>query len=361
MKRALGIAEKVAYVPSAADVPITAGNEDATAITAVATIGDVPADAQIDLGKLVEEWLIYLKMHTGVKTAQTERTYRNAVKQMFAYFQRQGKSVFAVSDNDVFAWLENLRSEKSPSTTQLYLSAARAFFGFLCKQKLIGENPAEGMKAGVKLNREHKRDYLSVAKVQQLLAAMPASTEMQLRDRAVVALMITTGLRCCEVQKALYEDLRTAGDSAVLYIQGKGHSSKDAFVKISPDVAEMIWAYTAARFNGKTPRGTDYLFVSTSRNRKKIAADDELSTQAIRAIVKAAMKKIGYDDSRHTAHSLRHTAATLGLRAGKDVTEVQQVLRHSNIQTTLIYSHALEREKNDTELAIGRLIFGDAK
>ena len=215
------------------------------------------------------------------------------------------------------------------------------------------------MKAGVKIDRDkHKRDYLSVERAQELMAAMPATTPMQLRDRAIIALMITSGLRCCEVQKALYEDLRTAGDSDVLYIQGKGHTAKDAYVKVSPAVAQMIRDYLKARFNGAEPKGRDYLFVSTSRNHTA-DADDELSTQAIRAIVKKAMKAIGFDDSRHTAHSLRHTAATLMLRSGEELSNVKQVLRHANVQTTMIYAHALEREKNNAELAVSNLIFGE--
>ena len=75
--------------------------------------------------------------------------------------------------------------------------------------------------------------------------------------------------------------------------------------------------------------------------------------------MKKAMKDIGFDDSRHTAHSLRHTAATLMLRSGEELSNVKQVLRHANVQTTMIYAHALEREQNNAELAVSNLIFGE--
>ena len=319
----------------------------------------LPVVAQPDYQRLVEEWILFTKKHSGLKSAQSERTYRNAIKQLVNHFDGQGTNIFKATDDDVYNWLETLKVEKSPSTVQLYLVAARLFFAFLHKQKFIAENPCEGMKAGVSVNREHKRDYLSVARVQEMLAAMPTDSEMALRNRAVVALMVTSGLRCCEVQKAQYGDIKTAGDSAVLYIKGKGRSAKDSYVKISPSTGKMIQEYLTVRFNGKRqPRETDYLFVSTSRNHAKLDTDDELSTQTIRAIAKKAMKAIGFDDSRHTAHSFRHTAATLGLRAGKELVEVQQMMRHARVDTTLIYSHALEREKNDTEFAIDSLIFG---
>ena len=146
------------------------------------------------------------------------------------------------------------------------------------------------MKAGVKIDRDkHNRDYLSVKRAQDLITKMPAETEMQLRNKAIVSLMVTSGLRCCEVQKALYEDLRTAGDTEVLYIQGKGHTSKDDYVKVAPAVGNMIRDYLKVRFKGNEPKARDYLFVSTSRNHATFDKDDELSTQAIRAIVKKAL------------------------------------------------------------------------
>jgi integrase/recombinase XerC len=278
------------------------------------------------------------------------------------YFNEHGINILAATDDDVYLWLEHLKEEKSPSTVQMYLVAVRLFFAFLHKQKIIADNPCEGMKAGVKIERDkHARDYLSVNRAQELIAAMPAETEMQLRNRAIVALMITSGLRCCEVQKALYGDFRTAGDSEVLFVQGKGHTGKDDYVKVAPVVGKMIREYLKVRFNGGEPKNKDYLFVSTSRNHAKLDKDDELSTQAIRAIAKAAFKAIGFNDSRHTAHALRHTAATLMLRSGEDLNNVKQVLRHSNIQTTMIYAHALEREKNNAELAVSNLIFGETK
>lgn len=73
------------------------------------------------------------------------------------------------------------------------------------------------------------------------------------------------------------------------------------------------------------------------------------------------MKAAGYDSNRLTAHSCRHTAATLNLLAGASIQETQQLLRHSNINTTMIYLHNLERIKNNSEQRIDDLIFGGTK
>ena len=335
--------------------------ETAAATTVVEVGSNLPV-APKSYAALVEEWLAFLKKYSSVKSDKSERSYRNAVKQLFIYLAERGVNPMAATEPDISGWLEYLRANKAAATVQMYLVAVRLFYAFLHAQNYIAVNPCKAgdlsLKAGVKIRRDHKRDYLSVSKAKELIAAMPAQTEKDLRDRAIVGLMLTSGLRCIEVAKALYEDLRTAGDDDVLYILGKGHSEKDAFVKVVPAVMEMIREYLAARYKGGKPRDRDYLFVSTSRNHAKLDKDDELSTQAIRAIAKAAFKKIGYDDRRHTAHSLRHTAATLMLRADVPLEEVQTVMRHENIQTTLNYAHALRREKINAELAVSNLIFG---
>lgn len=330
--------------------------------TVVEVGGNLPAVQSSDYSGLVEAWLAFLKRYSNVKSAQSERSYRNAVKRLFGYCGEHGINPLQATADDIAAWLDYLRANKAAATVQMYLVAVRLFYAFLFAQNYIAQNPCKAgdllMKAQVKIARDHKRDYLSVAKTQALIAAMPAQTEKDLRDRAVVGLMVTSGLRCIEISKALYGDLRTAGDDDVLYVLGKGHTEKDKFVKVAPAVMKMIREYLAVRFKDGKPKDRDYLFVSTSRNHAKFDKDDELSTQAIRAIAKAAFKQIGYKDSRHTAHSLRHTAATLMLRADVPIEEVKEVLRHQNIQTTLNYAHALKREQNNAELAVGKLIFG---
>ena len=238
--------------------------------TTVEVGGNLPA-VKIDYSALVEAWLAFLKKYSGVKSERSERSYRNAIKQMFKYFDERGIDALAATEPDVSDWLAYMRANKAAATVQMYLVAVRLFYSFLHAQNYIAVNPCKAgdlsLKSGVKVTRDHKRDYLSVAKTQQLLAAMPVQTERELRDRAVVGLMVTSGLRCIEVSRALYEDLRTAGDDDVLYIQGKGHSEKDSFVKVAPAVMKMIREYLAARYKDGKPKNRDYLFVSTRRKR----------------------------------------------------------------------------------------------
>ena len=169
---------------------------------------------------------------------------------------------------------------------------------------------------------------------------------MGLRDRAIISLMMTAGLRTIEVVRADVGDLHFIGNSMFLSIQGKGHDEKSAKVLVASQVQSFIEEYLETRNH---PAPNEPLFTSTSRQN----FNQRLDTQ----LVKAKLRAINIDDSRHTAHSLRHTAATQALLNGVPLTQVQQVLRHTNINTTLIYSHAIERMKNKSEQTVADAIF----
>ena len=218
------------------------------------------------------------------------------------------------------------------------------------EQEGLYPNVAKHLK-GAKVDREHKKDYLTSRQVREVLGAIDRSTEQGLRDYAMLFLMITGGLRTIEVTRANIEDLRNAGDNTVLYVQGKGREEKTEYIKISAPAEQAIRAYLKAR--GSAPE-TAPLFASTSNNNH----GERMSTRSISGIVKTRLQQAGYDSSKLTAHSLRHTAVTLSLLAGRDITEVQQFARHKNIATTMIYNHALDRAKNGCSEAITSAILG---
>ena len=170
-----------------------------------------------------------------------------------------------------------------------------------------------------------------------------------------MSLMVTTGLRTIEIVRANIEDMRTISidletSFTALYIQGKGHKERTDYVKLSPKVEDAIKAYLTARGKAKEE---EPLFSSLS-NRD---SNERMTTRSISRIVKDHLLQAGLDSDRLTAHSLRHTAGTLNLLAGGSLEETKQLLRHTNINTTLIYSHALERARNTSENRITDAIF----
>lgn len=278
---------------------------------------------------------------------KTVETYTRAIRQLFAFFAARG--ITQPTREDILSYRDELKaSGHKPTTVQNYITAARLFFQWL-EQERIYPNIAAHIK-GAKLDKEHKKDYLTSRQVKTILGKVDRSSLQGLRDYAILALMITGGLRTIEVSRADVGDLRAAGDNTVLYIQGKGRDEKTEYVKIDAKVEEALRDYLKARGSAAQ---TEPLFASLSNNSK----GQRMSTRSISGIVKGHLQTAGFDSEKLTAHSLRHTAVTLSLLAGKNLAEVQQFARHANIATTQIYNHALDKAKNGCSEAIAKAIF----
>lgn len=277
---------------------------------------------------------------------KTVETYTRAVRQFFKYIYENG--INQPTREDVIAYREYIKDTHKPTTVQNYIVAVRLFFQWT-EQEGLYPNVADHIK-GAKIDKNHKKDYLTSRQVKKVLEIAKEESLQGLRDYAILALMFTGGLRTIEVGRANVEDLRTAGDSEVLYLQGKGHEEKTDYIKLIPEVEDAIRAYLKAR--GEVAP-TDPLFTSTSNNSK----GERISTRTVSGIVKTALINAGYNSEKLTAHSTRHTAVTLALMGGQKLEEVQQFARHKNLATTLIYAHNIDRAKNNCEATIAKAIF----
>lgn len=290
---------------------------------------------------LFQSFLSYLDA-----SPKTVETYTKAIRQFYKYIEERG--IEQPTREDVIEYREALREDHKPTTVQNYITALRLFFQWTETAGLY-PNIAQHIK-GAKLTKEHKKDYLTSSQVKAILRRIDTSDTQGRRDFAIIALMVTGGLRDIEVSRANIEDLRTLGDSVVLYIQGKGREDRSEYVKVMPEVEKAIRATLSDR---KNTEGRQPLFISLSNNSK----GERISTRSISGIVKTSFRRAGYDSDRLTAHSLRHTAVTLSLLGGRSLQEAQQFARHTNISTTQIYAHNLDRAKNDCEKTIARAIF----
>lgn len=311
------------------------------AIITTTARGEVAQSQEVRAG-MYERFIAYLDA-----SPKTIATYRMAVRQFFNYLAENG--IRRPRREDVLAYRESLKaSGHKPSTVSLYMTATRLFFQWAEGEGLY-PNVAEHIK-GAKLDKGHKRDYLTSRQVKAVMGGVDTANAQGLRDYAILALMVTGGLRTIEVARANVEDLGTVGDSSVIFVQGKGHEERSDYVKIPPQTEKAIRDYLRAR--GKVDR-TAPLFASESHN----SQGKRLSTRSISGMVKARMIEAGYNSDRLTAHSLRHTAVTLSLLAGKPLAEVSRFARHSNIATTMIYNHTLEMASNTCATAIANAIF----
>lgn len=277
---------------------------------------------------------------------KTIQTYTRALRQFAKWTADNGIS--QPTREDIIAYRDDLKRDHKPSTVQNYIIATRLFFRWT-EQAGLYPNIADHVK-GAKLDRDHKKDYLTPRQVKKVLEGIDRTTPQGLRDYAILALMFTGGLRTIEVVRANVEDLTTAGDKTILYVQGKGHEERTAAVNIPPETEDALRDYIAIRgkLDGKEP-----LFASQSDRNN----GGRMTTRSISRLVKNAFTAAGYISDKLTAHSTRHTAVTLALLAGERLEEVQQFARHASVTTTQIYAHHLEQAQNRCSSLIASAIF----
>lgn len=293
------------------------------------------------LVELAERFTIYLDV-----SALSVKNYKTGVKNFLAFLKEHGIS--QPSRADILEYKKDLLKKYSANTTALYLSAIRRFFSWLESERLYS-NITDGVKSP-RISKDHKRDCFSGDQIKKIITGMKRDTVQAKRDYAIFTLIASCGLRCCEVSRANVGDIHSVMGVTVLDIQGKGHSSKDAFVKLADPVVKAITEYLSAR---GTVKDDEPLFVSCSRRNK----GQRLSTETISTACKKAMKAAGFDSKRLTAHSLRHSAITLCLIGGMSLDDVSEFARHSNVGVTMIYNHAVSRIKSACEATVASAIF----
>jgi integrase/recombinase XerC/integrase/recombinase XerD len=265
---------------------------------------------------------------------RSRATYTRSLKQFIGWLADTGRNTLQLQREDILAYKEYLQSSKSAYTVTLYLTSVRKLYQYLESQKVYPDI-TRGIK-GSKKPRGFRKDTLSQNQLREVLDSMELKSLEGQRDYAMFNLMARTGLRAIEISRALVGDIRQETGQPVLWIQGKGRDSKDDFVILTPEALEPIKSYLKAR--GRVKKDEPLFCSHSDRNR-----GEDLTTRSVSRIIKQALRGVGLDDSRLTAHSLRHTAISLSIQGGASLQQAQAMARHSDSKTTLVYFHNLER------------------
>lgn len=299
-------------------------------------------DMQIHMQNFMPEFLKSLDIRQSSKS-----TYSRQLKEFFDWIYQS--NITAPTREDLLSYKEYLNDKRQLAAFTIggYLTAVRRYFEWL-EAKKIYPNIAKGIK-GPKRKRGFKKDSLTLDQAKLLLKSIDRSTLAGKRDFAMLNLMIRTGLRTIEIARVIREDISRQGGETVLLIHGKGRDGKDEIVLLTEHTLQPIRDYFNAR---KKVRDEDPIFVSHStKNMGK-----KLTTRSVSRIVKNRFKAVDLDDSRLTAHSLRHTAITFSLLAGATPQEARAMARHSDINTTLVYAHNINRIKQAPERKIDEFL-----
>lgn len=306
-----------------------------------------PIEGAIVLDRKISGLIKAFISSQDVKESSKE-TYRRTLRQFIGWIKKKG--ITNPNRETILTYKEELRARGlSPLTLSGYITVVRKFFEWTEGMKYY-PNIAKGIK-GAKRATGFKKDPLTVPQIKELLGSIDRSTLEGNRDYALLNLLVRTGLRTIEAIRADLEDIRQQGGEALLWIQGKGRDDKDQFVLLTQETLRPIYEYLRVKGKGEK-KGPLFASISDRNN------GGRLTTRSVRRMVKERLRGIGIESNRLTAHSLRHTAITLSLQAGATIQEAQALGRHTNINTTLIYAHNIDRIKNAPERRIDKILAG---
>ena len=284
-----------------------------------------------NMGELIPPFIAAQDISLGSRT-----TYLNALVQFARWCQE--KQVVYPKHETVLAykfWLDS--KQLSAYTKAVYIVVIRRFFLWTEENELY-KNVARKVKGIKRYSKSHQKESLSIEALKKLLSSINCSDMCGKRDFALINTLVRTGLRLKEIASALLEDMYEQRGEMLLWIHGKGRSSKDEFVLLTPQALKPLHEYLQNRVikSEKEP-----LFTSLSdRNYGK-----KLTIFSLSRIIKGRLRAAGFDSKRITAHSLRHTFGVLSMQAGASLYEVQLAMRHTAPTTTQLYLGDIERIK----------------
>ena len=285
-------------------------------------IGGCELEAQI------RSFLNYLRVEKGLST-NTLHAYRRDMAKFAEFAAKRGLTLEQFQHSHVVDFLRTLYLRKLDSrTVARHLVTIRHLFRFAFTEGMIKEDPAASVQSPK--FRQSLPDFLSVAEVDRLLAQPDVSSTLGLRDKAMIELLYSTGLRVSELCGLKAADLQM--EAGCLRCIGKGN--KERLVPVGRAALEVVVRYMKkSRPEILGEKSSPYLFPSrTGAAMNRIMFWKLLSAYGRKAGLRKAL----------TPHMLRHSFATHLLDRGADLRSVQMMLGHADIATTQIYTHVVE-------------------
>ena len=276
---------------------------------------------------IIQEYLQHLRIEQGL-AVNTVQSYRRDLLKFCRYLEEHKIPTFdAVTKLDVQAYLTILNEENlATSSISRMISALRQFHKYLVQEEIIMKNPMDDWKMPKK--KQSLPKSLSMAEVEQLLAAPDVKTVLGLRDRAILEVLYATGLRVTELITLTLTELHLE----LGFIQTIGKGDKERIVPLGEEASYWMQEYLAtsrpALSHGRA--NAPYVFLNFHGK--------GFSRQGIWKNLKILVREAGINKNV-SPHMLRHSFATHILENGADLRIVQELLGHSDISTTQIYTH----------------------
>lgn len=275
---------------------------------------------------MIERYEQYLRLEKSF-SAHTLDAYRKDLNKLQKYLEEEKKDLLDVTPADLhhfFAGLHDVHIH--PRSQARILSGIRSFYRFLLMEDYIAADPTELME-NPRIGK-HLPDVLTVQEIDAIIASIDLSKAEGQRDRAILEVLYSCGLRVSELCNLSLRDLYLP--EGFIRVEGKG--SKQRLVPISPRAVHELQCYFEQRANITPKRGhEDFVFLSFRRGTK-------LSRIMVFHIVKVQTEAAGILKTV-SPHTFRHSFATHLLEGGANLRVIQAMLGHESIATTEIYSH----------------------
>lgn len=266
----------------------------------------------------------------------TKETYRKALREFSKWLG--DASPVGLTSKDIERYKDFIISKNlSPTSMSAYLTAVRRLYEHLLTNGKVSENPAKKIKGGARPKR-HLTESLSRLDVHKLFGAVDTSSDIGVRDTAMLNLMVRSGLSEIEIIRANLGDIKRRGVRTVIYVQGKNKDKKDEYVLLGAEVVETLGKYLSNRGDSEDD---EPLFWGIGNRAKK----HRVTTRGIRARVNHYFELSGIKRKGITPYSLRHTAAILAIEGGASVSEVKEMLRLKTTATALVYFEEAQESK----------------
>ncbi len=297
------------------------------------------------LSDLKREFLEYLEIEKG-RSIHTVTNYDHYLTRFLEYIKHNDPKKLSEGEVREFRlWLNRQPGTKigrnvetlKRKTQNYYLIALRAFLKYIRKRGIESLNPEKIELAKVP---ERSLDLISSAELDRLMSAPDTQSLTGLRDRAILELLFSTGLRVSELCALSQEDVDLSRDE--FSVRGKGDKVRVVF--LSDTAKQAIRAYLKERKDFD-----DAMFIQYGKNVKK---DEEknrelrLTSRSVQRIMKRYATIAGIT-RKVTPHVIRHSFATDLLSNGADLRSVQALLGHANIATTQVYTHVTDKHLRD--------------
>jgi integrase/recombinase XerD len=283
----------------------------------------------MELSAAISTFMTHLKVEKGL-SANTITAYRRDLVKFDVFLEKRNLSLEQISRDDVVDFLASLYRQKLDSkSVARHIVTLRNFFRFAQIHGYIPEDPSVNLESP-KIRRSLP-GYLRLEEVEHLLLQVNTTTPTGLRDRAMLEVLYSTGLRVSELTSLRVTDI----DTQIGCLRCIGKGDKERIVPVGRKALAIVEKYlrdARAKLLGKAPP-TNILFVNQrGRQLSRVGVWKILSTHGRRAGLRMAL----------TPHMLRHSFATHLLERGADLRSVQLMLGHADISTTQIYTHVVE-------------------